>query len=200
MKSKYFEGGDKLKAILEDYSKRIQKGELVQVGWQEDATYSGEDGEASLPVAYVAMINEYGGTVNVPEHQAEIYRSINKKTGYFNKKGRFVRKEDSNFATTHTVPAHTITTPPRPFIRQTIARCSDEWGTKLGKILKANNYDSDISLQKIGDEMQKDIVDTILAFTDPKNAKSTIANKGFDKPLIHTGHMKDTITATVVNK
>ncbi|EDQ1733578.1 hypothetical protein GPM47_003738 [Salmonella enterica] len=66
--------------------------------------------------AELAYIHSNGGTIRIPEHTAMLYRSM-RPDGEFTRNGRFVRKDKSNFSTTHTVPAHTVTLPPRPFLK-----------------------------------------------------------------------------------
>ena len=183
-------GGGKLAGYLNRIANKIQATPKEQVGFMEDATYEGSDSsEPNIPVAMVAFINEYGATIKVKEHDQNIYRSINEQTGEFNKKGKFVKKKDSNFMTTHHVKAHTITIPQRPFFRKAISKNKEGWGSDLGKFLKESNYEADTALEQLGEVIQGQVQDSILEFTDPKNADSTIAKKGFDSPLRDTGHM-----------
>lgn len=74
--------------------------------------------------------------------------------------------------------------PPRPFMRQTVAESGKDWGNDLGDILKANDMDAGKALDAMGNVMKSDIQQTMRDFTDPPNAKSTVAGKGFDNPLI----------------
>lgn len=78
-------------------------------------------------------------------------------------------------------------TPPRPFMRNAIASHSKEWGTEAGQLLKANDYDLDMTLNQVGQKMRDDIGNEMIAFADPSNKPSTVKKKGFDKPLIDTG-------------
>lgn len=164
----------------------------LQVGFFEDATYP--DG---TPVAYIAAVQEFGGTVEVPEHKTEIYRSV-RQDGTFNKKGRFVRRNKSNFATTHTVPAHVINIPPRPFMRNTIANNKDGWGEEMGKALKKSGYNAYNALNMVGEKITDQMKGEIKAFGEAGgNAPSTIRKKGFDTPLVDTGHMRDSVSYEV---
>ncbi len=79
--------------------------------------------------------------------------------------------------------------PPRPFFRTTIAQESKKWGETLGKALTHYNYDGDLALRVVGQEMRDDVEASIQRWTTPGNAPSTIANKGFDKVLVHTSVM-----------
>jgi hypothetical protein len=87
--------------------------------------------------------------------------------------------------------------PPRPFFRQMIAEHNGEWGGQLGVYLVATNYDATKSLNIMGEIMINELIDSINDFTTPELAPSTIAAKGFDKPLIDTGVMWNSITKEV---
>ena len=80
-------------------------------------------------------------------------------------------------------------TPPRPFFRQTIAEHSKDWGKESGQLLKANDYDLDMTLNQMGRRIRDQIEDKIITFSDPRNADSTIEKKGFDAPLRHTNQL-----------
>lgn len=84
----------------------------------------------------------------------------------------------------------TKTSPPRPFFRQTIAAKSDKWGAALGANLAANGYDTTKALKLVGTGIKDQITKSIVDFASPGNAPYTIAQKGFDKPLVDTGQMQ----------
>lgn len=83
--------------------------------------------------------------------------------------------------------------PPRPFFRRMIADKSGEWPKALAANLKATNYDVDLTLQRMGAGIKGQLQQSITDLTDPPLASSTIARKGFDKPLIDTGHMLNSV-------
>jgi hypothetical protein len=56
-----------------------------------------------------------GSNNSDPEHTTTIYRQVD-ANGDLKNDGRFVKASKSNLATTHTVPAQTVTLPPRPFL------------------------------------------------------------------------------------
>lgn len=87
--------------------------------------------------------------------------------------------------------------PSRPFIRNMISEKDDEWAKRLEGAAKYYNYDGEQVLNVMGLTIKEDMQQAIIDFKDPRNADSTIAKKGFDKPLIETGHMKDSITYVV---
>lgn len=184
-------GGDKLEAKLREIAEKAGRANTVRVGFLEGATYP--DG---MPVAYVAAINEYGGTVTVPEHDVTVNRSI-RADGEFNQGGRFVKSEKANFSTEHHVEEYTVTIPARPFFRDMIQQHKSEWPADLGRIIKAANYDSAVALGRLGKHVEEQLQESIREFDDPGNAKSTIAKKGFDKPLVDSKNMLDSVDSEV---
>lgn len=169
-------------------------GKKVRVGIFEEATYAKADGEP-LHVAQVAFWNEYGAQIQVPERQITIYRQINEKTGDFRRDGRFVKQNKANFATTHTVPAHTITIPARPFFRKTIRENKAKWISSAPKLLEQNSASK--ALKLTGEMIKGDLVESINTWKDPPNSKSTIAKKGSDAPLRDTMQMARAIGVEV---
>lgn len=84
----------------------------------------------------------------------------------------------------------TTKAPPRPFFRAMLAHESPDLGKKVGKILKATDYDSDQTLGLIGTYLKDKLTQSIAEWTDPPNSETTIARKGFNKPLVDTGTMQ----------
>lgn len=84
-------------------------------------------------------------------------------------------------------PAENI--PPRPYFRNMIAENAPDWGDDITKVLKATNYDGNQTLSLMGERINGQLQDSIRNTNDPRNAASTIAKKGFDNPLIDTGHL-----------
>jgi hypothetical protein len=180
-------GGDGLRAKLEEIRQKVGTGELLRLGFLENATYP--DG---TPVAYIAAVNEYGGSFEVEERQQTIYRQVD-KNGDFAKGGRFVKAAKSNFASEHTVAAHTVTIPPRPFFRSMIAAKSPGWGASMAKVLKAADCNLDVAFGRMGEGIRGQLQSSIRDFSSPANAPSTIAKKGFNDPLIDSGHMLNSV-------
>lgn len=87
--------------------------------------------------------------------------------------------------------------PPRPFFSNMIADNSNGWGDSLIGILKANNYDIKLSLDKLGDVMKGQLQVSINETNAPALAPATIARKGFAKPLIDKGYMFNDIGVEV---
>jgi cobalamin biosynthesis Co2+ chelatase CbiK len=91
------------------------------------------------------------------------------------------------------VPAHTVTIPARPFFRSMIAQKSGKWASGIARQLKATNYDVDKTLTLTGESIKGQLQQSIRDFSNPPNAKSTVRKKGFNDPLIDTGHMLDSV-------
>jgi hypothetical protein len=78
-------------------------------------------------------------------------------------------------------------------MRPTIKEHSGEWGDTLAQLLVANGYDSQKALGQLGAEIAGQIRESIIAVTDPPLAASTIRRKGFDKPLVESGNMLNSV-------
>jgi hypothetical protein len=83
--------------------------------------------------------------------------------------------------------------PPRPFFRNMIANESGDWGDKLATQLQLGKSGDD-ALSILGTDIAGALEQSIIDLVDPPLAESTIERKGFDKPLIDTAHMKNSIT------
>lgn len=92
----------------------------------------------------------------------------------------------------------TSTAPARPFFRTMIAKESPTWGGKMAKLAKATGNDGPKILEFMGEDIEGALKQSINDFTDPGNAESTIARKGFDKPLIESSHMVNSTDHRVV--
>lgn len=82
---------------------------------------------------------------------------------------------------------------PRPFFRNMIAAKASSWPGAIAKNLKATGYDTEATLRLAGDGIKGQLQQSIQDTNDPPLAESTIAAKGFDKPLIDTGHMFNSV-------
>ena len=86
---------------------------------------------------------------------------------------------------------------PRPFFRQMIAKESPTWAAKMGKLAKAMDYDGAKVLALMGEDIKGALQKSINDFESPPLAPSTIAAKGFAKPLIDTSHMLNSVAYEV---
>lgn len=87
---------------------------------------------------------------------------------------------------------------PWPFFSNTVRDKSPDWGDELAKILVAVNYDVNRALALMGEHIKGQIQQAIRDTTSPGLAESTIERKGFDKPLVATGHMLNSVDYEVV--
>ena len=177
-------GGEKLVARLQEFGAKLEQPAVLRVGFLADAKYP--DGTS---IAYIAAINEFGGSWQMPAREATIYRKINARTGAFLRGGKFVKRKVSNYATTHAVGAYAHTQPPRPFFRRMIAANKGTWGATLAALFKKGKFDPQRALDRLGFEIEGQLQDSIKALVSPPLAKSTVRAKGFSKPLI--GGSKD---------
>lgn len=83
--------------------------------------------------------------------------------------------------------------PPRPYFRGMISKKSGNWGKNVGTLLKANHYDAPRALALMGEEISGQLRESIQELSDPALASSTVKAKGFDKPLIDTSHMMNSV-------
>ena len=88
--------------------------------------------------------------------------------------------------------------PPRPFMQPTFNAQKAKWMDILAKSI--NNQQENIDVKKalniVGIVAQDDVkasIDEWAKNGNPRNEQATIAKKGFDSPLIETGHMRDSV-------
>ncbi len=82
---------------------------------------------------------------------------------------------------------------PRPYFRTMIAEKSSNWGKSLGNIAKLNKYDMKKSLALMGEGIGSQLQQSIIKFNGVPLAASTIAQKGFNKQLIDTAVMINSV-------
>ena len=90
--------------------------------------------------------------------------------------------------------------PPRPFFRNMIANHKAEWPAAIANLLKANDYDAEKTLGQTGAAIAGQLRQSIVDTNSPPLAESTIRRKGFDKPLIQTSHMINSVDYEVKTK
>lgn len=101
---------------------------------------------------------------------------------YMNEFGRSVHSDEGDYYQL-----------PRPFFRSMISAKSPSWSNELGKLMKNNENDSMRCLELMGIRIKGQLQESITALVSPPLAPSTIARKGFAKPLIDTGHMLNSV-------
>lgn len=83
--------------------------------------------------------------------------------------------------------------PPRPFFRNGVERYSPGWPEQIAENLRDTEYDTDKTLDRMGHLIVDQIKQSIRDTNSPPLAESTVRRKGFDKPLIDTGVMIDSV-------
>lgn len=83
--------------------------------------------------------------------------------------------------------------PMRPYFRTMIKNKKANWAVSIGQVLANNNYDIDATWHLMGDGIRGQLQQSIRDWTTPPNSPDTIAKKGFNKPLIDTSHMLNSV-------
>jgi len=199
-------------SVLQDNMLELKRSlaELVKKRVVVGIPASTTERESGSPVtnAELGYIHTYGGTIQVPAHQATIYRLIDKEGGFL-RGGRFVRRDASNFATSHVVPAHSIHIPPRPFLVEGIQENQEEINKYLGQAAKAA-LNSDMTgvennLHAAGLSGQNGARNRILTGPFIPLSPSTIKNRlsrgrTGTKPLNDSGGLRNSITYALRDK
>lgn len=90
--------------------------------------------------------------------------------------------------------------PPRPFFRNMVADKSPGWGDAVAALLVSNEYDAVKTLNQAGAGIAGQLVQSIKDTNEPELAESTVARKGFKKPLVDTGHMQNSVSWEVTEE
>lgn len=83
--------------------------------------------------------------------------------------------------------------PARPFFRAMIEHESDDWGAMLGKAAVHYEYDAQAVMKAMGMTISEQLKMAIFDWQDPPNSLYTVEKKGFNKPLIDTSHMQNSV-------
>jgi hypothetical protein len=83
--------------------------------------------------------------------------------------------------------------PMRPYFRTMIKEKKAGWAVSIGQVLANNNYDIDKTWQLMGEGIRGQLQQSIRDWTTPPNSKETADRKGFNKPLIDSGHMLNSV-------
>lgn len=90
--------------------------------------------------------------------------------------------------------------PPRPFFTDMIENNSPRWGESMAYLARVHNYDAKKVLTNMGLGIKAQLVRSIVEWSDPPNAESTVAIKGFNKPLIDEGIMQNSVDFEVTTR
>lgn len=83
--------------------------------------------------------------------------------------------------------------PSRPFFRLMVAEKRDSWSGAMALNMKDTGFDADKTLDRMGQGIKGQLQTSIRDLLDPPLAPSTVAKKGFSKPLIGRGHMMNSV-------
>lgn len=83
--------------------------------------------------------------------------------------------------------------PPRPYFTNMIRKKSGEWPKAIAGLLKATGYNTERTLELTGQAISGQLRQSIIDTNAPPLSPVTIQRKGFDKPLVETGHMLNSI-------
>jgi phage gpG-like protein len=96
-------------------------------------------------------------------------------------------------AAIHNFGAPSRNIPARPFFSNMVARHSSEWPGEIRAQLKSTNYDARQTMNRMGALIKGELQQSIRDTNEPPLKPATIRRKGFDKPLIDTGHMLNSV-------
>jgi len=171
------------------------KGKSVEAGWFESAQYPSEEGKPARSVAANARFQEFGGTIDHPGGTKYITDAATSERMLGT---RFVK---NSFQGEHKVTqAHQIVVPARPFMRLAWSTFNANRGPiqkRIAAALISGKITPDQALGQIGLELEACIVKSIRNGNWAPNARSTVSAKGFDKPLIETSFMWQSVSSKV---
>lgn len=87
--------------------------------------------------------------------------------------------------------------PPRPFFTDMIKQHQSEWPKAIADLLR-NGASARNALEVAGAAIAGQLRQSIIDTNYPPLAPATVARKGFDKPLIDTSHMINSVDHEVV--
>lgn len=100
-------------------------------------------------------------------------------------------------AAIHNYGAPRANIPPRPFFTNMVKDKSKEWPAAVQGLLVKNKYDVKVTLQLTGEAIKGQLQQAIRDFVGVPLSPVTIARKGFDKQLIDTSHMLNSVSYEV---
>lgn len=87
--------------------------------------------------------------------------------------------------------------PPRPFFTNMVDEKSPTWGDAMAKQMRATDNDARGALQRMGEGIKGQLQQAIRDFGGAPLAPATVKRKGFDKALIDTSHMLNSVDYSV---
>lgn len=83
--------------------------------------------------------------------------------------------------------------PPRPFFSNMVKDDSPNWGDNVATALKAKDFDATEALKLVGNDIAGKLRQSIIDTNEPPLKPATIRRKGFDKALIDTSTMINSV-------
>lgn len=185
-------GGDKLLAKIDQLIERVRKPAGVLVGVPASAGASDE----GTPLAVIAAANEFGADIEHPGGTPYGYMS---KEDAEAGRVRFLPKGQGFMVLGETDP-HTIQIPERSFLRVPLRAAAKDISRAFRKGIPSvlrGQLKADDLLGGIGSMAVGVVQEAISSGIGPANAPSTIAKKGSSKPLIDSGHMRQSVTYVI---
>lgn len=154
-----------------------------------------DDGEP-INNAELAYIHTFGSTIQIPAREQTVGR----------KNGKFAKAKKATSTTTHTIPAHEVVIPPRPFLVPGVQNAVPKTTPKLRKAaqlaLRGDMPGAETELNKAGLVAQNEVRAVINAGVAPELAESTkrarrARGRTGEVPLIDTGELRNSITYVV---
>lgn len=185
-------GGTKTAKYLDALGNKMGNG-FVRVGFLEGATYPAKTRDASKLLKGLDKLNSTGPfQPGKKPSRAKAYR-----------KSKADRAETlvGPAAPAIALPVATIaarnefgggSTPARPFMRNTIAKESPQWGKVMASLAVASGFKGAIVLKQMGELIRDQFVKAIVDWP-ADNAPLTVAIKGFNKGLIDSGVMQRSV-------
>lgn len=87
--------------------------------------------------------------------------------------------------------------PPRPFFSNMVAEKQEGWPDAIALNLKATNYDAQKTLGLVGEGIKGQLQQAINQFSGVPLKPRTVKRKGFDKQLVDTAHMLNSVSFEV---
>jgi hypothetical protein len=191
-----------VKVVRDDVAKMMKSldrlmGLDVLVGIPSDKASRDDDGP--LNNAQIGYIQTYGSTIQVPEKEASVNR----------RNGKFSKAKKATSTTSHTVPAHEIVIPPRPFLEPGVVNAEPKTTPRLAKAMRAvlsgDSAGAEIELNKAGLEAVSSVRSVITGGIAPELAESTkrrrrAKGRTGETPLLDTGELNNSISYVVRKK
>lgn len=159
-----------------------------------------KDGSADLVT--VAATQEFGAMIMQHPGEVTVYRKVKKDGSGFANGGRFAKKSKANFSSTHRSMGRLILIPERSFVRSTFDEKADEIGEHAEAAVAniINGADINMALSRTGQYIEGEIKRKIGNGPFTPNSPATIRKKKSSKPLIDTGHMRQSVRYEIGDK